>query len=216
MSRKKERFQPLNPGSVSIYTCGPTAHAPMHVGEGRRFVFTDLLVRYLEYRGYSVKQVMNITDLDDKTIAGSEQAGMSLKGVHGKAHIEFFTMISEVLGIQPADHYPRASEHTEDMVNLATRLVKKGFAYEKLRSIYFDISRFKEYGRLSGIDLNKIRLGATVDLEEYEKDNPRDFTLLKRTRLSELKAGHLYQNGLGQHASFLASAMCRHVHALSG
>ena len=188
MSRKKERFQPLNPGSVSLYTCGPTAHAPMHVGEGRRFVFTDLLVRYLEYRGYSVKQVMNITDLDDKTIAGSEQAGMSLKEFTGK-HIQNFYHDLEVLGIQPADHYPRASEHTEDMVNLATRLVKKGFAYEKLRSIYFDISRFKEYGNLSGIDLNKIRLGATVDLEEYEKDNPRDFTLLKRTRLSELKRG---------------------------
>lgn len=188
MSRKKERFQPLNPGSVSLYTCGPTAHAPMHVGEGRRFVFTDLLVRYLEYRGYSVKQVMNITDLDDKTIAGSEQAGMSLKEFTEK-HIQNFYNDLEVLGIQPADHYPRASEHTEDMVNLATRLVKKGFAYEKLRSIYFDISRFKEYGNLSGIDLNKIRLGATVDLEEYEKDNPRDFTLLKRTRLSELKRG---------------------------
>ena len=188
MTRKKERFLPVNPGKVSMYACGPTAHARMHVGEGRRFIFSDLLARYLAYRGYAVKQVMNITDLDDKTIEGSEQAGMSLEDFTGM-HIDAFHQDLSTLGIQPANHYPKASEHADDMVNLADRLVKKGYAYEKLRSIYFDISRFKAYGQLSGVDLNKIRLGATVDLEEYEKDNPRDFTLLKRTRLSELKRG---------------------------
>jgi cysteinyl-tRNA synthetase len=188
MTRKKERFLPLEPGKVSMYACGPTAHAPMHVGEGRRFIFSDLLARYLNYRGYTVKQVMNITDVDDKTIEGSEKAGLSLEKFTGM-HIDAFHEDLEVLGIRPANHYPKASEHTADMVDLADRLVKKGYAYEKLRSIYFDISRFREYGRLSGIDLNKIRLGATVDLDEYEKDNPRDFTLLKRTRLSELKRG---------------------------
>ena len=188
MTRKKERFLPVNPGKVSMYACGPTAHARMHVGEGRRFVFSDLLARYLAYRGYAVKQVMNITDLDDKTIDGSEQAGLSLEDFTGM-HIDAFHQDLHALGIQPANHYPKASEHADDMVNLADRLVKKGYAYEKLRSIYFDISRFKAYGQLSGIDLNKIRIGATVDLEDYEKDNPRDFTLLKRTRLSELKRG---------------------------
>ena len=188
MTRKKERFVPVHPGQVAMYACGPTAHARMHVGEGRRFVFSDLLARYLAYRGYAVKQVMNITDLDDKTIEGSEQAGMSLETFTGM-HIDAFHEDLATLGIQPASVYPRASEHAEAMVQLADRLVKKGYAYEKLRSIYFDISRFKSYGRLSGIDLDKIRLGATVDLDEYEKDNPRDFTLLKRTRLSELKRG---------------------------
>jgi cysteinyl-tRNA synthetase len=188
MTRKKELFLPVNPGKVSMYACGPTAHARMHVGEGRRFIFSDLLARYLTYRGYTVKQVMNITDLDDKTIAGSEQAGLSLEDFTGM-HIDAFHKDLETLGIQPANHYPKASEHADDMVDLADRLVKKGYAYEKLRSIYFDISRFKAYGQLSGVDLNKIRLGATVDLDEYEKDNPRDFTLLKRTRLSELKRG---------------------------
>jgi len=188
MSRKKERFLPMNPGKVSMYACGPTAHAPLHVGEGRRFIFSDLLARYLSFRGYTVKMVMNITDLDDKTIEGSEKAGMSLEAFTGM-HIDTFHHDLEVLGIRPANHYPKSSEHTADMVDLADRLVKKGYAYEKLRSIYFDISRFKAYGRLSGIDLDKIRLGATVDLDEYEKDNPRDFTLLKRTRLSELKRG---------------------------
>jgi cysteinyl-tRNA synthetase len=188
LTRKKERFLPVNPGKVSMYACGPTAHAHMHVGEGRRFIFSDLLARYLTYRGYAVKQVMNITDLDDKTIDGSERAGMTLKAYTGR-HIDAFHEDMLALGIQPASYYPKASEHAQDMVDLADRLVKKGYAYEKLRSIYFDISRFKNYGRLSGIDLDKIRIGATVDLDEYEKDNPRDFTLLKRTRLSELKRG---------------------------
>ena len=104
-------------------------------------------------------------------------------------HIDSFKEDLKVLNIKPASDYPRASEHVDAMVSLAEKLVNKGFAYEKLRSLYFDISRFSDYGRLSGIDINKIRLGATVDLDEYEKDNPRDFTLLKRSKLSELKRG---------------------------
>ena len=188
MSRSKEPFEPLVPGKVSIYTCGPTAHAPIHLGEMRRFIVSDLLCRYLAYRGYAVKHVMNITDLDDKTIVGSEKAGEDLKAFTTR-HIELFNRDLEWLGINPADEFPRASEHLDDMVQLAEQLAKKGYAYEKLRSLYFDISRFGDYGCLSGIDINKIRLGATVDLDEYEKDNPRDFTLFKRARLSDLKRG---------------------------
>ncbi|MBC8199915.1 MAG: cysteine--tRNA ligase [Desulfobacteraceae bacterium] len=188
MGKSKEPFEPILPGKVSMYSCGPTAHARIHLGECRRFVFADLLCRYLEYRGYSVTHIMNITDMDDKTIHGSEKAGLSLSEFTGK-HIESFMTDLKTLNIKPADKYPRASEHVEDMVALAEKLVNKGFAYEKLHSIYFDISRFSDYGRLSGIDVDKIRLGATVDLDEYEKDNPRDFTLLKRSKLSELKRG---------------------------
>jgi cysteinyl-tRNA synthetase len=188
MGRSKEPFEPLIPGKVSMYSCGPTAHARMHVGECRRFVFSDLLCRFLEFRGYAVTHIMNITDLDDKTINGSEKAGLDLSEFTAK-HIESFKKDLDVLGIKPASGYPRASDHVDDMVSMAEKLVRKGFAYEKLRSLYFDISRFSDYGRLSGIDLNKIKLGATVDLDEYEKDNPRDFTLLKRSRLSELKRG---------------------------
>jgi len=188
MSRRKEPFEPHLPGKVSMYSCGPTAHAKMHVGEIRRFVFSDFLCRYLEYRGYEVKHILNITDLDDKTINGSEKAGKKLSEFTEK-HIQSFKEDLAALGIKPAEKYPRASEHINDMVSLAERLTKKGFAYEKLRSLYFDISRFSEYGRLSGINLDKIKLGATVDLDEYEKDNPRDFTLFKRSKLSELKRG---------------------------
>ena len=188
MSRRKEPFEPREPGRASVYSCGPTAHAPIHAGEWRRMVFSDLLCRYLGFRGLDVKHVMNITDLDDKTIDGSERAGVDL-ATFTQGHIEAFMADLDRLGVAPADHYPRASEHVDDMVALAGRLVAKGVAYEKMRSLYFDISRLSDYGSLSGIDLNKIRLGATVDLEDYEKDNPRDFTLLKRARLSEMKRG---------------------------
>jgi len=188
LSRSKEPFTPLVPGKVSMYSCGPTAHARMHLRECRRFVFSDLMARYLEFRGYEVTHIMNITDLDDKTINGSEAAGMELSEFT-EGHIQNFMKDLEFLGIKTATRYPRASEHVDDMVNLADKLVKKGFAYEKLRSLYFNIAHFPNYGRLSGVDLNKIRIGSTVDLDEYEKDNPRDFTLMKRAKLSELKRG---------------------------
>ena len=188
MSRSKEPFEPLQPGKVSVYSCGPTADARMHIEECRRFVFSDILCRYLEFRGYSVKHIMNITDFDDKTIQGSEAAGEPLSDFTQK-YIDLFKQDLKRLRIKPAEKYPRASEHIDDMVGLVKKLVDKGVAYEKLRSLYFNIGGFSEYGKLSGIDLNKIKLGATVDLNEYEKNNPRDFTLMKRARLSELKRG---------------------------
>ncbi|MDI6686901.1 MAG: cysteine--tRNA ligase [Desulfobacterales bacterium] len=196
MSKSKEPFKPIVAGKVGIYSCGPTANARIGTGECRRLVFADLLCRYLEYRNYSVTHIMNITDMDDKTIHGSEKAGLSLSEFTGK-HIESFMTDLKTLNIKPADKYPKASEHVEDMVALAEKLVNKGFAYEKLHSIYFDISRFSDYGRLSGINIDKIKLGATVDLDEYEKDNPRDFTLLKRSKLSELKRGIYVKTGWG-------------------
>jgi len=188
MSRKKEPFEPLVPGKVSVYSCGPTAHARLHVGEIRRLLSSDLLCRYLEYRGYAVKHIMNITDLDDKTINGSEKVGQELAEFTDR-HTELIKEDLDFVGIKPAEKYPRASNHVDDMVSLAEKLSQKGYAYEKLRSLYFDISRVSEYGQLSGIDINKIKLGATVDLDEYEKDNPRDFTIFKRSKLSELKRG---------------------------
>lgn len=188
LTRTKMPFDPIRSGRVSIYTCGPTANKRIHLGECRRFIFSDLLCRYLAYRDLQVSHVMNITDMDDKTIQGSEAAGQSLEEFTAH-YIELFKSDLQDLNILPAKAYPRASEHVTDMVELAKQLYEKGFAYEKLRSLYFSIGKFDEYGRLSGIDIDKIKLGATVDLDEYEKDNPRDFTLLKRARLSELKRG---------------------------
>ena len=188
MTRSKIPFEPLREGSATVYTCGPTVYRRINLGECRRFVFSDLLCRYLEYRGLRVNHAMNITDIDDKTIAASEASGMTLEDFTGK-YIDFFKSDLAALKIRPADHYPRAGEHVDDMVEISRKLFDKGYAYEKLRSLYFNISAFEGYGQLSGIDLNKIKLGATVDLDEYEKNNPRDFTLLKRAGLAELKRG---------------------------
>jgi cysteinyl-tRNA synthetase len=188
LSRKKEVFEPQTPGKVSIYSCGPTAHTRIHLGELRRIVFADLLCRYLESRGYAVNHLTDINDLDDKAIHGSEKADVALKEFT-EANISQFKEDLSVLGLVPASSYAQASEHIDDMVVLAEKLVTKGVAYEKLRSLYFDISRLDGYGKLSGIDVNKIKVGATVDLDNYEKQNPRDFTLFKRSKLSELKRG---------------------------
>ncbi len=184
----KEVFEPLVPGKVTLYTNGPAAHSPIHVGEARRIAVADLVCRYMAYRGFEVRHVMNITDLDDKTYHNADAAGLPPE-IFAAHNIECFKKDLDTLGIQPAEHYPRTSEHVADMVQVVEDLVSKGYAYEKLQSLYFDISRYAEYGQLSGIDLNKIRLGATVDLDDYEKDNPRDFTLLKRVKLAELKKG---------------------------
>jgi cysteinyl-tRNA synthetase len=188
LTRNKQPFKPILPGKVHIYSCGPTVHDRMHLGELRRMVFADLLCRYLAYKKFEVKHVMNLTDLDDKTIAGSQRAGKELKE-YTEHYIQAFEKDLRTLRIRPAAKNPKVSEHVDDMVMLAQKLVQKGYAYEKLRSLYFNIGRYETYGRLSGINLNKIKLGATVDLDDYEKDNPRDFTLLKRARLSELKRG---------------------------
>jgi cysteinyl-tRNA synthetase len=188
MSRSKEPFEPIIPGRVSVYSCGPTVDSRLNIEHCRRFVFSDMLCRYLEFRGYAVTHIMNITDYDDKTIQGSESAGEPLADFTRK-YIDLFKQDLDLLRIKPAEKYPLASDHIEEMVTLVKKLMDKGVAYEKLRSLYFNIGSFSEYGKLSGIDLNKIKLGATVDLDEYEKNNPRDFTLMKRARLSELKRG---------------------------
>ncbi|WP_027359335.1 cysteine--tRNA ligase [Desulforegula conservatrix] len=188
LTRRKEVIEPILPGKINMYSCGPTAHDVMHLGECRRFVFADLIYRYLAYHGFEVNHVINITDMDDKTIEKSEKTGQSLADFT-EHYIKLFKDDCDFLNIIPAKKYPKVSEHLGDMVEMTEKLVEKGVAYEKYHSIYFDISKISEYGGLSGVDLEKIRLGATVDLDEYEKENPRDFTLFRRIRLSELKRG---------------------------
>lgn len=188
LTRRKEVIEPIFPGKISMYSCGPTAHDIMHLGECRRFIFADLIHRYLAYHGFEVNHVINITDMDDKTIEKSERAGQTLSEYTEK-YIGLFKSDCDFLNILPASKYPKVTEHLGDMVDMTEKLMEKGVAYEKHHSIYFDISKIPEYGGLSGIDLEKIRLGATVDLDEYEKENPRDFTLFRRIRLSELKRG---------------------------
>ncbi|MCP4672696.1 MAG: cysteine synthase [Desulfobacula sp.] len=187
-SKSKAQFEPIEKEKVSIYTCGPTVHKKLNIGQFRRYAFTDLLIRYIEYHNIGVNHVVNITDYDDKTLQGSLNAGMD-HSRYTKKYFEIFKQDLEKLNIRMADAYPKVSEHFEEMIDLARQLQSKQHAYEKLHSLYFDISSLPEYGRLSRIDLDKIKIGATVDLDEYEKKNPKDFTLLKRVRLSELKRG---------------------------
>jgi len=196
LTKKKEVFIPLAEGKVTIYSCGPTAYEPANLLQCRRFVVSDLITRYLEAKSYSVESYMNFTDLDDNTIAGAEAAGKPLGEFTGW-YIEGFMRDIDALGVKRATGYPKASEHVADMIEIAHELIHKGYAYEKHGSIYFDISKFRNYGRLSGIDLSKIQLGKTVDLDNYEKDNPRDFTLLKRSTLSELKKGIFFETDWG-------------------
>ena len=186
--RKKQVFKPTKQGRVSIYTCGHTVNKRMDPGQIRKFLCTDLLCRYLEFRNLTVNHIVNITDLDDKTIYESEKAGESLS-YFTQRFINAFKEDLKKMKIRPAQGYPLVSEHVDDMTLVTEKLVQKGSAYEKLNSVYFNISSLSDYGVLSGVNLDKIRLGATVDLDDYEKDNPRDFTLLKRVKLSELKRG---------------------------
>ena len=196
MSRRKEVFRPLHPDRVTLYACGPTAFTSPNLAHCRRFIVADLISRALRFCGYTVASYMNFTDLDDNTIAGAIAAGEELRDFTGR-YIAEFKQAAETLGVEPAAGHPLASEHVADMIEIAHTLIHKGYAYEKLGSIYFDISKFKKYGQLSGIDLRKIKLGQTVDLDNYEKENPRDFTLLKRSTLAELKTGLFYETDWG-------------------
>ena len=196
LSKKKEVFTPQVEGKVTFYTCGPTAYEAPNLSLCRRFIVTDLITRYLESKGLTVDSYMNFTDLDDNTIDGANKAGVSLAEFTTR-YIDGFMEAIDALGVKRATGYPKASDHVADMIEISHELIHKGFAYEKHGSIYFDISKFKRYGRLSGIDLSKIQLGHTVDLDNYEKDNPRDFTLLKRSTLAELKKGIFYETDWG-------------------
>jgi len=196
LTRSKESFVPLEENRVSIYACGPTLCEHIRMGHCRRLVFVDLIHRYLGFRGYDVRLIMNVTDLDDRTIKGALEENVPLEAFTER-YFQAFMEDLDALGVRRATLYPRAREHVDEMIRLAERLVEKGYAYEKFRSIYFDISRFREYGALSRVDLDKIQMGKTVDLEQYEKANPKDFTLLRRSTLQELKAGLFYETRWG-------------------
>lgn len=197
LTRKKEIFKPLKKNEVRIYSCGPTVYNLAHIGNFRSYIFTDLLHRYLIYKGYKVKNVMNITDIDDKTIRESIREGITLKNFTQKYIKEFFKDL-ETLNIKKISYYPKATDYISEMIKFTEVLEKKGYAYEKLHSVYFDISKFKNYGKLSRIKLKGLKAGSRVDLDEYEKEAPGDFTLLKRSTLEELKKGIFYETKWGK------------------
>ena len=187
-TNKKEIFKPLSEDRVGIYSCGPTVCEYIDLSMARRVLTVDLLKRLLIALGHKIVHVMNITDIDDRTVNAAIDAGLSLKEMTDKYSKAFFEDVKR-LNIIPADYYPFASHHIDEMVETTKKLIEKGFAYERHGSVYFDVSKLSGYGDFSRTDLNGIDIGRTVDLDEYEKDSPLDFTLFKRVSLKELKIG---------------------------
>jgi cysteinyl-tRNA synthetase len=184
LSGQVEEFQPLEPNRVRMYTCGLTVYDYAHIGNYRTFVFQDILRRHLKYRGYEVHQVMNLTDVDDKTIRNSQAAGMSLRDYTTK-YIQAFEVDGQLLNMETPEIVVRATDHIDDMVRLIETLEAKGFAYRSEGSVYFRVRNFPDYGKLSKIDLTGIRAGARVDSDEYDKADVRDFVLWKAWKEGE-------------------------------
>lgn len=180
-------FEPLVPGKVGLYTCGPTVYSFAHIGNFRTFMWEDLLRRFLEVRGFQVYHVMNITDVDDKIMAATMARGQTLEEVTRPLE-EAFLRDLDTLGMKRAHAYPRATEHIPEMMELIRRLLAAGLAYENEGSVYFRIAGFENYGRLSGKDPEGLLAGASgrVEADEYDgKDDVRDFALWKAARPGE-------------------------------
>jgi cysteinyl-tRNA synthetase len=179
LKREKEIFQPIEKGKVGLYTCGPTVYDYAHIGNFRTFMFEDLLKRWLLHSSYDVKHVMNITDVDDKTIKKAKQMKVSLSGITDK-YTQYFMEDLRWLKMIPADIYPTATESVPKMISMIERLLEKGFAYsEDDGSVYFNISSFPNYGKLTQINISAQRTGDRVMEDEYDKDAPQDFALWK-------------------------------------
>jgi len=184
LSGQKEPFTPIEPGKVKLYTCGPTVYDHAHIGNFRAYVFEDVLKRFLRFQDFQVTHVMNITDVDDKTIRGAKIKGVPLADYTAEYIGAFFDDL-KILRIEPADHYPRATEHIPDMVRIIQGLLDKGFAYRKDGAVYFSIARSPGYGKLSKIDLAELRTTERVESDEYEKESARDFALWKAPKEGE-------------------------------
>ncbi len=179
LKREKEIFQPIEKGKVGLYTCGPTVYDYAHIGNFRTFMFEDLLKRWLLHLRYDVKHVMNITDVDDKTIKKAKQMKVSLSRITDK-YTQYFMEDLTWLKMIPADIYPTATESIPKMISMIERLLEKGFAYsEDDGSVYFNISSFPNYGKLTQINISAQRTGDRVMEDEYDKDAPQDFALWK-------------------------------------
>jgi len=180
LTRRKEEFEPLEAGKVGMYTCGPTVYNFAHIGNFRTYVFEDLLRRHLKYRAYTVTQVMNLTDVEDKTIRASRETGQPLKSLT-KKYIDAFFEDLDTLGIERAEHYPAATDHIDEMVELIRKLAEKGHTYEAKGSTYFKLDTYTDYGKLSHYDMDQLKHGASgrVDVDEYAAEEARDFALWK-------------------------------------
>ena len=184
LTREKEAFVPLVPGEVRMYSCGPTVYNHPHIGNLRTFLWSDLLRRYLQYRGYRVTQIMNITDVDDKIIRNATAAGQDIN-TYTAPFIDAFHQSLGELRVRPADSYPRATEFVPQMVALVQTLNERGLTYTADGSIYFKVASLPDYGKLSRIEIDTASEYSRIDSDEYEKESPRDFVVWKGHRDGE-------------------------------
>ncbi|HYR46435.1 MAG TPA: cysteine--tRNA ligase [Thermoanaerobaculia bacterium] len=184
LGRKIDALVPLEEGHVRLYTCGPTVYNVVHIGNLRTFLFEDVLRRHLVSSGYRVTQIMNLTDVDDKTIRGSAEEGVPLPEFTAKYIDAFFRDIKR-LNVEPVERYPKATDHVPEMITMIEKLAERGHTYESEGSVYFRIATFPDYGRLSRIDLSKTRRGERVADDEYEKEDVKDFALWKAAKPGE-------------------------------
>jgi len=200
LTRQIEPFEPLQKGKVSLYTCGPTVYNYAHIGNFRTFLFEDLLHRWLEASGYEVFQIMNLTDVDDRTINAAREKGVSLRE-HVQHFIEAFHEDRQYLRIKDASVYPRATDFIPEMVELVQELLKKEIAYKgEDGSVYFSITRFPEYGKLSRLDMRELKTGASERIfsDEYAKEDARDFALWKAAKPEDEEVGAAWDAPFGR------------------
>ena len=183
LTRKKEEFKSIEEGKVKMYVCGPTVYNFFHIGNGRTFVIFDTVRRYLEYRGYEVEFIQNFTDIDDKMIKKANEEGTTVKEV-GDKYIKEYYIDSDNLNIERASKNPRATEYIQEVVEFVQELIEKGYAYEIDGDVYFSTKKFKDYGKLSGQNLDDLQAGARINIDERKKD-PMDFAIWKAQKPGE-------------------------------
>jgi cysteinyl-tRNA synthetase len=198
MSRSVEPFAPADGETVLMYSCGPTVYNPAHLGNFRSFLFYDLLRQALQLRGWKVRQVMNLTDVDDKIIKRADEQGKRINEITGPITKVFFED-RDFLRIRPAETYPKATEYIGQMIALVKTLVDKGVAYRaEDGSVYFAIDRFPGYGRLSRLDKREVKAGARVAQDDYSKENAQDFALWKAAKPEDERAGAAWESPWGR------------------
>src|SRR6266481_1720666 len=193
LSNQTEPFVPLKPGEVTMYTCGPTVYDYAHIGNYRTFIFQDILRRFLKLRGFRLTHVMNLTDVDDRIIANAAAKNVSIRDYTEK-FVQAFFDDCKTLSIESPEHWVRATDNIDSMVQLIQRLQEKTYTYPSEGSIYYRIAKFPDYGKLSKIDVTGIQAGARVDVDRYEKESARDFALWKAPKPGE----HFWDTPIGR------------------
>ncbi len=189
LTRRNEDLTPLADNTIRLYTCGPTVYNFAHIGNFRAYTFEDILRRVIQFNGMKIKQVMNLTDVDDKTIRGANAAGVKLTD-YTKTYKDAFFADLKKLNVQPAEIYPAATDHIPEMIALVQKLVEKGIAYQSEDgSVYFAVTKFPGYGKLAHIDFDNQRTGARCAADEYDKENVGDFALWKAWEESDGPVG---------------------------